>query len=242
MFAAYFDESGTGQDIMTVAGFLARSSVWVDQFEPVWQGILDRENLTHFHMTDFENYHGEYEGWTLERHQTVIKDLIAVIRSIQPYGVAVSLDLRAFRELQRELQAVDIRHSYHLGAMWCVVLLLDQSSELAPSAIAWTFEEGAEGTGDLKIGLDLLSARLPSRFVRVSPLSFAEKEKVLPLQAADLWAHEAWKQQRKELGLHDRPARRSLVSLVEGMEYAHMHLDRQFLTKMIADIRKRGRF
>src|SRR5207248_886678 len=109
------------------AGFVAPASVWTDRFEPAWRAILDREAVSHFHMTDFENYRGEYEGWERDRHDQFIKDLIAVIRATDPYGIAMTLDLVAFRELANELTAIDIRKPYHLCAQWCVGVLLTVS-------------------------------------------------------------------------------------------------------------------
>ena len=240
MFGAYFDESGTGTQspMMAVAGFVARSSVWTDVFEPAWRAILDREGVSYFHMTDFENYRGEYTGWERDRHERFIKDLITVIRTAQPYGVGMTLDLVAFRELESELRAVDVRKPYHLCAQWCVALLLIVPEELKP--VAWMFEEGAEGTGDLKAGLEQLSARLPEPFPRISPLAFGKKQEHLPLQAADLLAYEIRKQDQRTHGLDLRLPRRSIIGLLGGANYNHGHLDRKFLVKLIADIRRRG--
>jgi len=66
--AGYFDESGTHDDssIVVVAGVVSSTQQWL-KFDRKWRNALDAENLSTFHMTDFENRQGQFKDWPLEK-------------------------------------------------------------------------------------------------------------------------------------------------------------------------------
>ena len=77
--------------------------------------------------------------------------------------------------------------------------------------ITSVFEDGAAGVGDLVAGIKDLERVSPDAVS--GPLRFAKKADVLPLQAGDIMAYEAFKQALRSTGHDDRPRRQSLISL-----------------------------
>jgi hypothetical protein len=76
-YAAYFDDSGhpDDQEAVIVAGFIASEHDWL-LFEREWQGILDRDAMETFHMTDFE----KSKVWPQPKKDAILRKLVSAIK------------------------------------------------------------------------------------------------------------------------------------------------------------------
>ena len=94
-FKVYLDESGHSHstDTVVVAGLGGFIDQWID-FDREWTESLDNAGVSAFHMTDFENRQGEFQGWD-ERTQkrpllSVLMDSI-LKRELVAVGAAISV-------------------------------------------------------------------------------------------------------------------------------------------------------
>ena len=80
LYTVYFDESGTHDDseAAVVAGFVSNATKW-EAFSQNWQQVLNESGLDYFHMSEFENRRGDFDGWTEERKRELLGKLLPVI-------------------------------------------------------------------------------------------------------------------------------------------------------------------
>lgn len=82
--------------------------------------------------------------------------------------------------------------------------------------IAYTFESGAQGVGQVaKLFQDNYTDVNSRRDLRLLSLTFADKRDMAPLQAADLLAYELYKHLPRQLGQDKHPTRYTLKRLAE---------------------------
>jgi uncharacterized phage-like protein YoqJ len=83
MIWAYFDESGVHNlstsklEWLVIGGALATEDNWARLSED-WKVALEDAKINVFHMTDFETYNGEFEGWTEEQHDVLLDRLLVI--------------------------------------------------------------------------------------------------------------------------------------------------------------------
>lgn len=230
MLNGHYDESYDGR-VYAVGGFLAAREAWSVFFEPAWASFLKRNDLEFFHMTDYENRQGPYKDWPNDKRLNEIKEALTIIKRTVRFGVGVAIERSVFDIIGPRL---GVRHPYHLCAHWCLLLvaLWRRDNDPTDARIASFFEDGAEGTGDLKAGIEEL-LRVHAAAVS-GPLTFAKKTELLPLQAGDIMAYEAFKQALRSTGHDGRPRRKSLVSLEDsGIEFMTQILTLEMMNDLI---------
>lgn len=77
---AFFDESGHSASTKTVAiaGAMTTPKRW-GNLRVKWKAALQRHGVQLFHMKDFENRHGEFEGWDETRKRALLAELFRAI-------------------------------------------------------------------------------------------------------------------------------------------------------------------
>ena len=83
MLRAYYDCSGQPHDseFVTLAGVIASESVW-ERFCPQWTSVLERYQISEFHMTDAMSLKKDFSpanGWSQEKAQKLVWDLLAIV-------------------------------------------------------------------------------------------------------------------------------------------------------------------
>lgn len=198
---------------------------------------LKQSGLDFFHMTDFENYPGPYEGWDTRKHESVIKRLIKVITDTAALGVGVGVMMDDFETLRQDprFPEYDVGTPYGLAAAWCIGMIgrwLEGQGQ--SESVAYVFELGDEHQDRLRQGVMRLSgSRTWRETFRVHSLRFEEKRKVPAIQAADMLAYETCKQAQKNLGLVNRPIRKSLRALLEGVPHESALFDAAALNRLV---------
>jgi hypothetical protein len=99
-FRSYLDVSGTvDQDpFLVMAGYVAPAEQW-GKFIDKWTAILQCENISVWHMTDFNAKCGEYRGWSEERCERVYSELSEVITTHVSVGVVTAVEVDAYRKM-----------------------------------------------------------------------------------------------------------------------------------------------
>src|SRR5262245_38070407 len=99
-FAAYFDESGThaGSAVTTIACYVAPETLW-SRFERRWSGFLGSYYIPYFRMSECENKRGVFKGFSERSKIRCIRDAHSIIREFTTFGVAVSVDVKAYQRI-----------------------------------------------------------------------------------------------------------------------------------------------
>lgn len=91
MLIAYFDASGHPKDgsLLVVSGWLSFQERW-RQFEKEWTAALAEANVEHFHMTEFTQSRGQFDGWRHKekKRKRFLSRLISIIHRNLPEGFA----------------------------------------------------------------------------------------------------------------------------------------------------------
>lgn len=219
MFVGYFDESGLDERSKSfcIAGYVAESKNWFE-LRRSWSSTLAEAGVTCFHMADFENRQGEFEGWTNAKRIGFIKDLLALINSTDVWGVGCGIVKTDYERISAAFIARGkvtphwYRHPYLLAFQHCLIETCVHAEDVHPrEKIAFVFDQQAEFHARAeKVYEGLTSSGKWPRAFRLGSLRFASKLDAIPLQAADLLAYELRK--RLDHKLFD-PARSERLSM-----------------------------
>jgi len=198
----YADESGThditgehkGAEVVAVAGFLSWQDNW-KTFCGEWQEVLARKeyDVPFFHYSDLVHGKWPYEGWSREKIDKFIYELIPIARDNILVGIAGSVGVKDYYKIP-DYKKGKYKKPYHfcfqfflgqtlnkLREGFCekpfapgekVAFILDQTDEFGPEAHKIFLQDKKTYDKDQRLGT----------------ISFADKIDCLPLQAADLFA------------------------------------------------------
>jgi hypothetical protein len=219
MLWAYFDESGEYQSDgtlrrLTLGGCIASFENW-QSFNQKWRAALDDEGVDVFRMVDFENREGEFPrcDWGEPRRRKLLGNLLGIINQHVPIFVGFANFPIKFPDKRRPMRAAYDR-------------LIARSLINSTSNRRWGIDEG----------VSIVFASHPE-FSPVKVLEYFEiinqdknlescttalPQKVLPLQAADLFAYELMKFSKSDRTNDDEryPFRR----LREGAKHFTLHV------------------
>ncbi|MCW5794016.1 MAG: DUF3800 domain-containing protein [Nitrospira sp.] len=200
MFIAYIDESGHPSDtnILTIACVVGKERKWI-QLTEKWKRVLRRYRVSMFHMTEYENRAGEFEGWQQDKRIAFIADLAAILKNTMTYAVAASLSVEDWKETIGELiqkKARKDRFRYIAPYLMLFQECLQSTAESVKlsddEAILCIADENNIAGNFVSRFCDSLIEGRPwaNKFASVE---FANKREIIPLQAADMVAYEAFK-------------------------------------------------
>ena len=226
----YFDASGTQENLdrlgrpspaVSVSGYLATPKQW-KQFDKEWKIVLDYAGIPFFHLTEFVAREGFYKGWSEEKRDLVYQAFLSVIYHNVIYGIGAVTLLADYREVvntDRYRSAIGSPFTY------CSKMCFFSGGEWARThgyedSIKYVFDDGDKHKKEVADAHNIASMDEElSEFYRFSigSLTFEHKDKVRPIQAADILAHEMYKEMQRYLKHNDRQryTRMSLQSLLE---------------------------
>lgn len=226
----HFDASGTHKNLdrlgrpspaVAVSGYLATPKQW-KYFDEEWRIVLDYAGIPFFHMTEFVARVGFYEGWTEEKRKLVIEALIAVINRNVLYGIGALVLLEDYKEVvatQRHWQVLGQPYTFcskmcfYAAAMWADKYGYKDS-------IRYIFDQGDEHKHEvLTAHTAACGDEETSAFYRFGhgSLTFDRKDKVRPIQAADILAYEMYREMQRNVyrGESKTYTRKSLGALLD---------------------------
>jgi hypothetical protein len=252
---AFFDASGTDteQPVWAVGGWLGTADDW-ELLDSQWQKMIDgapwRESVPHdkriYHATDLESCVGIYEGWTKDEKQRFQGEAYGIIERL-PSLVPVSSSLikkdwnAAGVKLERTHDALH-PGNYFITTVFDVLRAIrtwaDEHNYDGP--IHYFFEAGDIGQGNVDGALRTIY-NTPKRRARcrMASYTFAHKN-MRPLQSADLWAYEAYKEMvNRNLGALLKDRRYPMSRLWnKRFERYNTYFDRERLDDIVEKGRK----
>jgi hypothetical protein len=190
IFSAYFDASGhpDQSDVLTVAGYAAAVDSWI-RFDKEWQGILEPEGVTSFHMTDFVSGKGEFTSWKgkepekVERRRHFVEQLTCCLQRNYAKFFRASLFIPDYERVNQEFMlAESIGLPYATCCCLVTFAVREWASDLgALDTLLYFFEDGDKDKGNFE--------EMHRAIYRKNP-KFLDKTEAIAFQAADL---NAWK-------------------------------------------------
>ena len=145
MIIGYFDESGTSNPTVGVAGYFASVTQW-DKFNAEWRKLLSQFGLSEFHRTDIENRHRFVSGWTTEDRNRVVIQAHKIIKKFTYIGVGNAVVKADFEEVFPPILKKFYGGPYGYYAFLCVARARNWHEKIkSQDAIDWVFEAGAKG-------------------------------------------------------------------------------------------------
>jgi hypothetical protein len=180
------DASGKGDpDLLVIAGYIAPAETWIE-FSKEWQARLDQAQMPYFKMNEMIR-RPEIAGWfykVLEEYDVSAAiscairtaDLVKVVQetSWPPIIINIKAISNPYNFAFKAIIDGLVRHQVHLGISEPVDFIFDEESEKGPLLEAW----------------DLMKLSSEPEFRRLmgDTPAYRDDRKVLPLQAADLYA------------------------------------------------------
>jgi hypothetical protein len=211
--SAYFDESGTHSNsrVLTVAGYLSLESEWI-QFSKEWRNILSEFNIDAFHMTDWVSHTRHFKKWTDDQRWECYRRLTDTINRYALLGVGTCLPLDRYELVFKAKGGRFPGVAYGMAATGCFLAVADMLRDLGMDGkVTYIFGNGAQGKGKILQGFNANFKDRESRDeFRLGSLSFMWIKEQLPLQAADILAHELYRVLPRYLGVAARSTRKEL--------------------------------
>lgn len=189
----FLDESGThkGANVISVAAYVATPREW-KKFTREWQRVLKPTGVRAYHASDSQNLHGEFEGWEESERDSLAKNLIPIIpRYAHGFATAIVLrDLRAALGGDVVPKVLEDQYKTCFQLVLHDVLRSIQKNGLRDQvAVVHERNDFKEAAGK---SYDFLKKYFDDND-NLAGLTFSDKYKFVPLQAADVLAYEAGK-------------------------------------------------
>jgi len=109
MIKIFVDESGTHDDadVVTVAAYAGRPKTW-QKWSGEWKKA--KKPVGVFHAVEAANRTGEFEGWSRDKRDELVKRVLPVIASNSLAGAVIGLNKQNFEKPPRE-ETICIRPS-----------------------------------------------------------------------------------------------------------------------------------
>jgi hypothetical protein len=210
MLTGYFDESGDSekQPGFGIGGFVCPAQKWLG-FNKKWSAVLDKFEVSHFHMKDFAHSNGEFKSWKGNegKRNSFIKKLVAAARSHISFGACSNIWCESYAKLNREYELEETVSPYVLCALRCVDLTIKWGVPRGykREQMRFVFEDGSNiPKGQLYEWMEREGFSAPI---------FEPKKSHRGLELADFSAWEHTKVIRRLADKDFAPFRKSLVAL-----------------------------
>jgi Protein of unknown function (DUF3800) len=207
MLTAYLDETGHSKDekqrFNGMAGLIAPAYNW-EVFERKWKATLKEYKLPFFHMKDFANFKGHYEGWSEERRKKLFGKLMLHMETIAPLPIGIIIPMEEFRKLTEEEQGYFEDPYYFCWQSMIAMANTYLEFKRAPleEKVAMVFSDQVEFKKETRKLWEIIQhGQILNRRAATSP-DFRDMRELVPLQAADIVAYEAYKEYER---LRHRP-------------------------------------
>lgn len=217
MLRIYMDESGThdGSPVVSVSAYAGRPKEW-QKFIKDWN--VAKRPIKIFHATDCEALRGEFDGWSADQRNELVARLLPVLNKYELRGNAIGINVNDFKAAVKNLTLEHLFGSPYAACFQVVVdnVLWQCREAKLTEALAFIHEDNDYKQEALD-AFDFVKSIYPEFAARMT-MTFASKEKMVPLQAADILAYEANKRLRDQ----SRPLRRSLMAIDPDSSKLHI--------------------
>lgn len=187
----YMDES----NIHDAGKFVAVSTAWASpdvwaKWSVEWQEKI--KPLKYYHAVELHNYSGQCLGWNEKTRNDLVKRCLPVIRDHKIQGAVALFDKLKLAKMlsHRPDVAAKLNHEYFVGFIWAVTYATNVLKKINETEIAFFHEHNSfEGRANLHF-----ANMMKRQGLQKATLSFGAKEEWPPLQCADIFAYEGYKQ------------------------------------------------
>jgi len=196
MLTAYLDESRTdeGKPYPVIGGYLSEVGEWL-AFSVEWRAILADAGLPCFHAAECwaNEKHSPFEDrtkWTMAAKERLIGKLLTVIEQYALRSILSTVDNDAYLEVigDRKATANKQGSQYELCGFSSAVLVGKFAEASSPFPILFVYDEGNRYRHQFEKGYTVVRTGPHSFVPYLGPLTFASDTRIVPLQAADLFA------------------------------------------------------
>ena len=242
---AYFDESGLHGDagVFVLAGYIAPEQEW-NSVEKLWKAALEKPRVSpplgYFHAVDVEGRgSGPFRRLTQTERESLKIDAVNAIVGSGVIGVASGVLLDAYDNLVKGKAHDAIGGPYIL----CFQHVLLQAAELSKMFLGEDDGEDIAYIFDQHPRLAKLAREIYAKLIedgkqesyRLGKLTFADKRKFWPLQAAD---HIAYETRKYMVGERSRPAMNRFMS---WRQHHGEYFDQRGISQLLGEMRQNGK-
>jgi hypothetical protein len=193
MLKTFMDETGIHDDseMVAVAGYIARPKVW-----RAWTKDWNRAKrpIKDFHSTDCQNFRGEFEGWSKERRDLYVAQLLKVITAHDLAGIVIGVQLTdlaaAFKDHPELVEMFGT--PYTACFQWAISIILEIATERGKGERMAFVHEVNDFKGEALKAFEYVNTYLNPRRIPMT-MAFGSKADHPPLQAADVLEFEGGK-------------------------------------------------
>jgi hypothetical protein len=219
LITAYFDESGHSAStrVVCMAGAVGPPSSWTRVREE-WSAILAKHGVRVFHMADFENRFGEFEGWNDERRHALLSELLAVLDNTMLISVGTAVLVEDFENLESRTRA-GLMDPWYLCLQMCLtdvaqtVLIVTKEELWDTKRCAVFLEHQSEFWRAPLLFSQMLEREAFAERIRI--FGYATKQSCVKVYLADLIAYELRKHVENCLFDPNRPTRWPMKQLLK---------------------------
>lgn len=229
MIKIFVDESGTHEDadVVSVAAYAGRPKAW-REWSREWKTA--KRPIKVFHAVDAANREGEFEGWSREKRDEIVKKLLPVIMGNKIAGVVIALNKNEFRKATegKEELLKALGNPYTSCFHWLVQSLLELLRPNKKETIKFVHEKNSYEK-EAKASFEFISKNANPNKVPMR-LLFGGKREQMPLQTADILAYEAYKRFQEP----DKPERKPWQIL--RPKVAAVHIGKHNMDKIVQSL------
>jgi Protein of unknown function (DUF3800) len=197
----YFDESGShaGSPVLCVAGYVFEQE-HCKALDLGWKQVLDRYHLPFFHMTSCAHKNWPFDHLSRDDCIDAQKAMIGLINEHALFGVAMAINERDYVAMFGEDSPGGSPYSF---CCWQILAgiraWIDRTN--FQGEIAYFFESGHDSEGEADALMKrIFKDRGLSNGYRYAAHAFVDKQKVRPVQTADILAWHWATQMKRWLG------------------------------------------
>ena len=191
----YMDES----NIHDSGKFIAVSTAWT--LPEVWAKWGDEwlekiKPLKYYHAVELHNFTGQCQGWDLKTRDDLVIRCLPIIRDHRIHGAVATFDKLKLAKMlsHRPDVATELNHEYFVGFIWAVEYAAKVLKNIGETDISFFYEHNSfEARANLHFASMMKRQGLPK-----ATLFFGAKEEWPPLQCADIFAYEGYKQMESD--------------------------------------------
>ncbi len=192
---AYIDDTGThdptgqlpGSEVAGAVGYISRMNRWA-KLDWAWRKALERHHVTVFHAFDLRWRKGEYADWDELQERALIDDLTQLANRYTMFGVGGLLSVKDYMTLAQSFRD-EVKDPYFIGLqnLFNEILKGPCAPEIRGQTVNFVFDRQNRlepGTVEMFEGFRARKAK-----DIFGTITFGDKEKLIPLQCADLLAY-----------------------------------------------------
>jgi hypothetical protein len=236
LLEAYFDETGThdGSPIFAIAGYVYETEA-ARRLDICWKGALDDFELPYFRMSACAHGHPPFDKLSRSERIDAATRMIDLVRVHMTFGVAISVNEQDFHSWAPANRPFDSAYTF---CCWIAINAIRQlnGNNGFSGDIAYFFEAGCQDQGNLDAFMKNIARdqRLKEHYYYAGH-SFVPKEKVRPVQSADIlvWHHANQFKRWENSERLENKLRKDFKALVSEGSYKALNVRRHMLESLI---------